>query len=66
VYVLSDGKFIEGRWQREFSLFPFEFVDLDGNQIELSPGNTWIELTAAIPTADLSDATIPAEIWPAP
>lgn len=51
-FIFSNGQMIEGKWQREFNLFPIEFVDADGEHIELSVGNTWIELAREVPTLD--------------
>jgi len=51
-FIFSNGQMIEGRWQREFNLFPIEFVDAEGETIELSVGNTWIELAREVPTLD--------------
>lgn len=48
-YFFSGGEFIEGTWKREFSLFPIEYFDADGDPVEFAPGNTWFEL------ADLGD-----------
>jgi hypothetical protein len=48
-YFFSGGEFIEGTWKREFSLFPIEYTDADGDPVEFAPGNTWIEL------ADIDD-----------
>jgi hypothetical protein len=48
-YFFSGGRFIEGTWKREFSLFPIEYFDADGEPVEFAPGNTWIEL------ADIGD-----------
>lgn len=44
VWIFSAGEVVEGTWKREFNIFPIEFFDPDGNPIEMSPGNTWIEL----------------------
>jgi len=49
-YVFSDGQVIQGTWFREYSLFPIEFRDADGEWIPLSPGNTWVELAREVPT----------------
>jgi hypothetical protein len=65
LWVFSAGRVRTGQWIRTDPLEPFRLVDDDGAPILLTPGNTWIELTAAIPTADLSEVTVPAEIWPA-
>ncbi len=43
-WVFSNGQVVEGRWKREFTLFPIEYVDADGEPIALQPGNTWVEL----------------------
>ena len=48
-YFFSGGELIEGTWKREFSLFPIEYFDADGEPVEFAPGNTWIEL------ADIAD-----------
>ena len=65
VAVFSNGQVIEGRWKREFSLFSLEFFDDEGEPIELTPGNTWIELSEAVPTLDPANPGLPIEIWPA-
>lgn len=65
VYVFSEGKVIEGRWLREGPLFPALLLDEDGNNIELTPGNTWIELARVIPTDDPANPAVPIEIFPA-
>ena len=51
-YVFSNGQYIEGRWKREYGIFPLEFYDLNGNPIALTPGNSWIELAKEVPTLD--------------
>ena len=59
-YFFSGGEFIEGSWKREFSLFPIEYLDADGEPVEFAPGNTWIEL------ADIGDVfTGAVEVLPA-
>lgn len=51
-WVFTDGKRVEGRWQRDALDAPLSFVDGDGAPITLSAGRTWIELvrpgTAAV------------------
>lgn len=44
LWVFSDGQVTQGTWSREFSLFPIEFFDAEGEPLLLQPGNTWIEL----------------------
>ncbi len=65
VFVFSDGQYIEGRWQREVGIYPLRFVDLEGNDIALSPGNTWIELADEVPTIDPNKTGIDMLIKPA-
>jgi hypothetical protein len=52
IYVFSDGKVVYGRWSRAVNLFSIEFFDLDGETIELNPGNTWIELAERAPNIE--------------
>jgi len=44
VFVFSNGQLIQGEWARLTPEAPIEFYGADGEHIELSPGNTWIEL----------------------
>jgi len=44
IFVLSDGKAVEGRWRRDSNLVPIGFYTLAGEPIALNPGNTWVEL----------------------
>ncbi len=41
VEVLRDGKVYEGRWLRTDAGGPFRFVDGQGQDIPLKPGNSW-------------------------
>ncbi len=43
-YVLRDGRLIVGRWERSSLDDVTTFVTKDGNQIELAPGRTWVQL----------------------
>ncbi|CAN5666126.1 hypothetical protein BH24ACT4_BH24ACT4_00510 [soil metagenome] len=43
-WVLTDGKLVQGRWQRDALESPLVFVDGAGAPISLSAGRTWIEL----------------------
>jgi len=65
VWIFSDGKVVEGRWQREEPIYPVEYFDLDGKPIELNPGNTWIELARALPSGDPANPNVAIEVWPA-
>ena len=44
VYVFSNGQVVAGRWERNLAVGPIRLVDADGEQIPLTPGNTWIEI----------------------
>jgi DUF3048 family protein len=43
-YVFRDGKMIRGTWKRDSAADITKFVDANGDEIPLAPGNTWIEL----------------------
>ncbi len=43
-YVFRDGKVIKGTWERDSSDDLTRFLDENGEEIPLTPGNTWIEL----------------------
>lgn len=43
-WVYSDGRVIEGRWERSDINQPWKLTDADGQPVQLSPGNTWVEL----------------------
>lgn len=64
VYVFSDGKVVEGRWKREYSLFAPDFFDANGERIALQPGNTWIELAKEVPTLDPNKSGVDMIIKP--
>ena len=40
--VLTDGRVIEGTWSRQSNTVPAALADLDGNEIVLTPGQTWV------------------------
>ncbi len=44
VYVFSNGQVVVGRWERNLAVGPIRLVDADGEPIQLTPGNTWVEL----------------------
>jgi hypothetical protein len=54
--VFTNGREIEGRWQRASKEDVTKLVDADGNEIELTPGQTWVELP---------DASYAVEVTPA-
>lgn len=43
-YIFRDGRVIEGTWTRGSVGDVTRFVDAQGNEIALAPGNTWIHL----------------------
>ncbi|MEO5723819.1 MAG: DUF3048 domain-containing protein [Ilumatobacteraceae bacterium] len=44
VTVFTAGKMITGTWTRSDRLQPFTLTDSSGEQIQLTPGRTWVEL----------------------
>lgn len=65
LWVLSDGKAVAGRWFRESADDPFQLLGPDGEQIALTPGNTWIELLEALPSDDIAHPESTVRIRPA-
>ena len=65
VFVFSDGKVIEGRWKRDNVFVPIQYFDLQGNEILLNPGNTWVELGDEVPTLDPAKTGVNMIIKPA-
>jgi hypothetical protein len=61
LWVFSDGRVREGRWVRLRPEDPIR-LDLDGRQIGLNPGNTWIELARAEPTDDPASPNVDLSI----
>ncbi|MBT8248049.1 MAG: DUF3048 domain-containing protein [Acidimicrobiia bacterium] len=52
--VFRDGKAFAARWQRPQEADFFSFADLNGNQIPLSPGRTWLHITPSTGSVDWS------------
>ncbi|HZD69586.1 MAG TPA: DUF3048 domain-containing protein [Actinomycetes bacterium] len=44
VWIMRDGKVVEGTWRRVGVGSPVELVGADGKPLPLRPGRTWIEL----------------------
>jgi hypothetical protein len=44
VWVLRDGKVVEGTWRRTAANSPVELLGADGKRLALHTGRTWIEL----------------------
>jgi hypothetical protein len=68
LFVWSDGQVVTGRWRRaaEDGLKPFQFLDEDGEPIELQPGNTWIELARALESGDPANPDVALEVFGPP
>jgi len=47
VKILRDGKVYEGKWQRGDRHGAFRFVDAQGKDIPLKPGNSWWQIVPA-------------------
>lgn len=45
VYVMTNGTYIQGTWERKDRLTPFTFKDASGSVIKLTPGRTFVELS---------------------
>lgn len=65
LWVLSEGKVVEGTWNRADSTSPWILLDAAGNPIKLPPGRTWVELirdgqAALVPAGSTLDS-VP---WP--
>ena len=43
-WVFTAGKLFQGTWERADAGDPFTLKDTAGNEIKLTPGNTWVEL----------------------
>ncbi len=46
VQILRDGLLYEGKWVRPGRLEPFRFVDAEGNDMPLKPGNSWWQVVS--------------------
>jgi len=44
VQVFTNGRVITGTWTRPDKATPMKLVDAKGTTIQLTPGNTWVEL----------------------
>ncbi|MCL2595545.1 MAG: DUF3048 domain-containing protein [Promicromonosporaceae bacterium] len=42
--IAAGGRFIEARWEKGYHQDPIILLDLEGEEILLDPGNTWIHL----------------------
>ena len=64
-YVFSNGAVRRARWVRQDSTHPIGLVGAKGKPVALTPGNTWIELAEAVPTADIANPAVNLVVQPA-
>ena len=48
-----------------FVFYPIQYLDADGNEVEFTVGNTWIELAEEVPTLDPTKTGVDMIIKPA-
>ncbi len=48
-YLLRDGKALAIRWERSSAETFTRWMDLEGNDMNLTPGKTWVFLSSAPP-----------------
>ena len=61
-WVLVAGRWIEGTWTRGDRLEPIVLTDADGEEIGLTPGRTWVQLTRNGKAAIVADGVDPASV----
>lgn len=54
VVVYSGGFRVEGTWTRDFERDPYTLITADGAEIGLAPGQTWVSLSPAGTSAELT------------
>lgn len=42
--AFSNGEYVTGTWERDLEVYPFRLTMDDGEVLELTPGQTWVEL----------------------
>ncbi len=62
VWIYTNGTLQIGTWERPDLMQPWTFTNLEGDPIELTPGNTWVELARSGKGADIPAGTDPATI----
>lgn len=63
--VFTDGQVVLARWVRPDNTSPWTFLDASGEEIGLTPGRTWVELTRGNQAALVPEGVDPAEVpWP--
>ena len=56
--VFSNGEYVTGTWSKQGSIYPFVLMLESGEQIELTPGQTWVELVEVASPADAPAFTL--------
>ncbi len=56
--VFSNGEYVTGTWTHELEIYPFTLTLDNGEQIELTPGQTWIELVEVDTPGDAPEFTL--------
>jgi len=54
--VFTAGREIQGTWERSAKEDPTKLLDADGKEIELTPGQTWVELPDVSYSVDVTPA----------
>lgn len=62
-FVFSNGQAVYGNWRRDVPEFPIELFTDNGDRIQLTPGNTWVELAEAVSGAP-TDAQLSLTVTP--
>ena len=55
VEVFSNGSLVVGTWSREFPRDPYTLTTADGEVIGLAPGQTWVSLSPALTSTELTE-----------
>jgi hypothetical protein len=52
-WVFSGGKYLEGTWSKASATAPVVLTDASGQNVQLNPGNTWVELMPKAPEGSI-------------
>ena len=52
-WVFSGGKYLEGTWSKASATAPVVLTDAAGQNVQLNPGNTWVELMPMAPEGSI-------------
>jgi len=56
--VFSNGEYVTGTWSKEFDFAPFTLLLDSGEALELTPGQTWVELVEVDTAGDAPEFTL--------